>query len=234
MEKPVGKPSVDVAHGATEDLAGALAELRQEIRCVLARLEDKQAHLLDPAGGDSVLSRGISAEMRATSSGTGAAQFGCGISPYTGQMLPNRGSRVSTESVKYVPHSPPTSPKSWKRSTGLANLEAPEAPRISSSGVVSNVRQVSWFLVQRHETSFDMLMGVIIIANSMSVGLEMQYELDGKDASTIALTEHVCLAIFVLEIFVRTCARGRATHEGPLVSVRRIHCDHRHHFLVGG
>jgi voltage-gated sodium channel len=53
-----------------------------------------------------------------------------------------------------------------------------------------------------------MIMAGVIIANSISIGIEMQLELEGRDSSAIGMIEHVFLTIFVLELALRAVARG--------------------------
>jgi voltage-gated sodium channel len=66
-------------------------------------------------------------------------------------------------------------------------------------------------LVHRYELAFDFVMAMVIIANSLTVGLELQWELEGKDYSMFSRMEHIFLAVFVLELILRAIAGGLRT-----------------------
>jgi len=67
-----------------------------------------------------------------------------------------------------------------------------------------------WRLLHRHGNVFDMTIGLFIIASSVSVGVEIQCELEG-DASCVNTTrslEHFFLVVFLLELIIRVLSDG--------------------------
>mmetsp|Transcript_106505 Transcript_106505/g.306172 ORF Transcript_106505/g.306172 Transcript_106505/m.306172 type:complete len:730 (+) Transcript_106505:61-2250(+) len=61
---------------------------------------------------------------------------------------------------------------------------------------------------------FDTLIGCVIVANSITIGLELTYELENKDTSVIVFLEEVWLLIYVMELCLRLFAIGiRCLHD---------------------
>jgi len=77
-----------------------------------------------------------------------------------------------------------------------------------SSLVLDNVRRLACKVVRQHALTFDAIMGLVIISNSVIVGLEIQLDIEGKDVSVIKSTEHFFLVVFLLETVFRVLAKG--------------------------
>ncbi|CAK0875049.1 unnamed protein product [Prorocentrum cordatum] len=71
-------------------------------------------------------------------------------------------------------------------------------------------RLASWRLIHRHETAFDTVIGLIIVLNSLMLGVEIQCDLDGNAACTQRAhdLEHIFLSIFTVELVIRVLADG--------------------------
>jgi voltage-gated sodium channel len=85
----------------------------------------------------------------------------------------------------------------------------PQLPSFEKSSV-GFVRRALWRLVHQYGYAFDLVMGVVIIANSIIVGLEIQWDLQGRDNRTniTRQLEHLFLAVFVVELIIRALADG--------------------------
>ncbi|CAK0854911.1 unnamed protein product [Prorocentrum cordatum] len=60
-----------------------------------------------------------------------------------------------------------------------------------------------------HSKFFDAFVGVIIFSNSLCIGISLQWELDGRDISTLEAVENVFLAFYVVEVGILLAAWGR-------------------------
>mmetsp|Transcript_18970 Transcript_18970/g.41403 ORF Transcript_18970/g.41403 Transcript_18970/m.41403 type:complete len:797 (+) Transcript_18970:64-2454(+) len=94
---------------------------------------------------------------------------------------------------------------------------APMASRMSSARNSVTFDTETWtgymrlvsFIIITHST-FDKLMGVIIIANTLSIGLERTLTLDGKEgeANFLRSSEHFFLSAYIVEISLRFMGLG--------------------------
>jgi len=104
----------------------------------------------------------------------------------------------------------PNSPmpiRSRTRKTISSSTSASEPP---VSGPVSLVRLVLWRLLHYHGYAFDSAIGVVILMSSVSVGVEIQCDLEGNvncSRRTHNL-EHVFLVVFIFELFIRAFGDG--------------------------
>lgn len=89
-----------------------------------------------------------------------------------------------------------------KRSgSGGLSLEAPPGP--------GHLQFLRWHALSLLSSQrFDMSIGFVILANSISIGVESSFDLQGKDLGAFEKMEHVFLAVYSLELFLRFFAQG--------------------------
>eukprot|EP00930_Biecheleria_cincta_P098305 TRINITY_DN89978_c0_g1_i1.p1 TRINITY_DN89978_c0_g1~~TRINITY_DN89978_c0_g1_i1.p1 ORF type:complete len:522 (-),score=110.65 TRINITY_DN89978_c0_g1_i1:38-1603(-) len=58
------------------------------------------------------------------------------------------------------------------------------------------------------DTRFDALIGIVILVNSVTVGVQASYELQGKSVAVFDLLEHIFLAIYTVELSMRFFSLG--------------------------
>ncbi|CAK0813456.1 unnamed protein product [Prorocentrum cordatum] len=75
---------------------------------------------------------------------------------------------------------------------------------------VGSIRHTAWKLVHGGH-GFDAVMGMVIVASAISVGLEIQWDIQGREDLTSVLhaLQHVYLVIFVIELLIRAVADGK-------------------------
>jgi hypothetical protein len=78
---------------------------------------------------------------------------------------------------------------------------------LSTAGVI---RTTAWKIVHGGH-AFDGIMGIFILVSAVSVGLEIQWDLQGREDLTSILNtlEHFYLVLFVIELFIRLAADGK-------------------------
>lgn len=59
-----------------------------------------------------------------------------------------------------------------------------------------------------HHMEFDGFIGLIIVANSICIGIETSYEIEGKNTDVFQVLEHVFLWIYIVELGLRFVAYG--------------------------
>lgn len=64
---------------------------------------------------------------------------------------------------------------------------------------------------------FDTGMGLVILINSLLIGLEQHFDLEGISVPALAWTEHVFLSIYLLELMLRFAVVGRNGFKDPWV-----------------
>eukprot|EP00418_Pyrodinium_bahamense_P067550 CAMPEP_0179088158 /NCGR_PEP_ID=MMETSP0796-20121207/40096_1 /TAXON_ID=73915 /ORGANISM="Pyrodinium bahamense, Strain pbaha01" /LENGTH=501 /DNA_ID=CAMNT_0020785681 /DNA_START=77 /DNA_END=1583 /DNA_ORIENTATION=+ len=57
-------------------------------------------------------------------------------------------------------------------------------------------------------STFDVAIGFVILANSLTIGIEQSFEIEGMSTSTLENLEHVFLGVYVLELAARFAAYG--------------------------
>ena len=57
-------------------------------------------------------------------------------------------------------------------------------------------------------TKFDAVMGVVIFVNSIAIGVQVEFELAGKDTSYLMLLDNIFLFIYAIELGLRFVAYG--------------------------
>lgn len=79
--------------------------------------------------------------------------------------------------------------------------------RSSLNSVGSGLNTISWQIL--HSPKFEAAMGCVIIANSISIGVEQTMALNGDDPTVILFLENVFIAIYIMELGLRLYVHGR-------------------------
>lgn len=95
-------------------------------------------------------------------------------------------------------------------STCVATYQGQTAGSPLSSSDLLRFR-VKQFLVSRWS---DMLIGLVIVANSITIGVEMSLELEGHNTAALHVLESLWMSIYILELGTRIFAMGPTVCSG--------------------
>ncbi|CAK0837368.1 unnamed protein product [Prorocentrum cordatum] len=62
---------------------------------------------------------------------------------------------------------------------------------------------------------FDAVVGIVIVLNTICIGMSIQWELEGRDVSTLDIAESTFLTFYVAELIIRLIAWGRSCFNSP-------------------
>eukprot|EP00746_Dinoflagellata_sp_MGD_P142699 gnl/MRDRNA2_/MRDRNA2_75631_c0_seq1.p1 gnl/MRDRNA2_/MRDRNA2_75631_c0~~gnl/MRDRNA2_/MRDRNA2_75631_c0_seq1.p1 ORF type:complete len:768 (+),score=161.93 gnl/MRDRNA2_/MRDRNA2_75631_c0_seq1:86-2389(+) len=132
----------------------------------------------------------------------------------------------------------PVSPKSYGSTTSLQSPRSFKEPparksrytgdarrttmrNVSSTSYTSSLRYAEFVRNMKAillSPKFDAAVGVVIVLNSISIGLEMSYELEGKDTALLEMVEHVFLLVYMGELGMRFFCYGVYCLRNPWVA----------------
>lgn len=113
--------------------------------------------------------------------------------------------QVEVDVISGVPHKPIPTPNSarWKTTIFLRQVSDDSG---SGKPRAQNIKKRARIFLG--SPTFDFILGAVITANAINIGLEQSFRATGEYASTAAAFEHLFLCIYTLEVLVRFFAFG--------------------------
>jgi len=133
----------------------------------------------------------------------------CSKNPKLAQAWPSPANKMADvlEEATKVKHGVGINPDHDKSLKDHNNL-----PRLKTAEVLADGSRMELF---RHKVDkllsnqrFDAAVGVIIVVNSLCMGLETTYELENRDLTVFEVLEHLFLFVYVAELALRFFAHG--------------------------
>lgn len=134
-------------------------------------------------------------------------------------MPQSRDTMPHKESIAKVEPRPKISAKSSKSARYFDTLTRSVSPlpysRVSQMSGSEFCQNEARRLLRR--TEFDYIMGAIIFANTLTIGMEITLSVEGKVSESLQALEHIFLIIYIIELALRVVGNGREVFNNNFV-----------------